>query len=267
MTALMPPSSLAGAQVAEGDSRSPAKRRIVRGAPTGTRRWSAAPRDRTPERIPEGRPGRGLRKFSGTSWGSSSASCAANSARCSSVSPMPRMPPQQTSMPARAPSQVSQRSSHEWVVTTGGSASARSRGCGCSGARPCRSARRPVLGEHPERGRDIDLDRGTDGCDALAHLCHEPLVRPAHGGHDAELVAPVAASRGRLPATGCPATPTARVRRTDRTGTEVAVLGAAAGLDRHDALDLDLGSAPAQRTSWARARSAARSSSGRRSTS
>ena len=72
-------------------------------------------------RSPNGVPGRGLRKFSGTSSGSSEASCAANSARCSSVSPMPRMPPQQTSMPAsRTMRSVSQRSSQVWVVTTFG---------------------------------------------------------------------------------------------------------------------------------------------------
>ena len=72
-------------------------------------------------RSPNGVPGRGLRKFSGTSCGSSSASWTASSARCSSVSPMPTSPPQHSSMPdARTISQVSHRSSHEWVVTTAG---------------------------------------------------------------------------------------------------------------------------------------------------
>ena len=72
-------------------------------------------------RSPKGVPGRGLRKFSGTSSGASSPSWAANSARCSSDSPMPTMPPQQTSMPAsRTIVSVDQRSSQVWVVTTCG---------------------------------------------------------------------------------------------------------------------------------------------------
>ncbi|CKT03029.1 Uncharacterised protein [Mycobacterium tuberculosis] len=79
---------------------------------------SASPTGIT-SRSANGVPGRGLRKFSGTSSGPSSASSAANSARCCSVSPMPRMPPQQTSMPAsRTIDSVCQRSSQVWVVTT-----------------------------------------------------------------------------------------------------------------------------------------------------
>lgn len=75
----------------------------------------------TSGRSANGVPGRGARKFSGTSSGSSSASWAANSARCSTLSPMPTMPPQHTSIPASLTIRsVSQRSSHEWVVTTFG---------------------------------------------------------------------------------------------------------------------------------------------------
>ena len=88
------------------------------------------------------------------------------------------------------------------------------------------------------------LDRG----DALAHLRHQPLVRPAHGGDDAELGG---AGRGGLVG-GLDQRRDVEPRRAHRRGeqaglrAEVAVLRAAAGLHRDDALDLDLGAAPAQ---------------------
>ena len=73
------------------------------------------------------------------------------------------------------------------------------------------------------------LDRG----DALAHLGHQPLVRPAHGGDDAEL--------GRAGLGGLPGgldqrrdvQPGRAHRRVEQAGlrAEVAVLRAAAGLD------------------------------------
>ena len=44
-----------------------------------------------------------------------------------------------------------------------------------------------LLGQHAEGGRDVDVDRGLDGGDALAQLGHQPVVGAAHGGHDAEL--------------------------------------------------------------------------------
>ena len=60
---------------------------------------------------PSGVPGRGFRKFIGTSCGASSASWSASSTRCSRLSPMPRMPPLHSSMPVwRTSMQVSQRS-------------------------------------------------------------------------------------------------------------------------------------------------------------
>ena len=104
-----------------------------------------------------------------------------------------------------------------------------------------------LLGEHAERAGDVDVDLGLDRLDAGLHLRHQPLVRAAHGGDDAELGR---AGRRRSPspprpARGCSARPT-------RTGevnwpdwlAEVAVLRAAAGLQRDDALDLDLLAAP-----------------------
>ena len=60
-----------------------------------------------------GVPGRGSRKFIGTSVGFNSARSDANSARCSRDSPMPKMPPEHTSMPAAATMRsVSRRDSH-----------------------------------------------------------------------------------------------------------------------------------------------------------
>ena len=103
-------------------SRPPAYRRIVRGIAS---RNAAIVRSASVPSItgssPNGVPGRGLRKLSGTSSGSSAASWAASSARCSMLSPMPTRPPQHSSMPAaRTIRQVSIRSSQECVVTTCG---------------------------------------------------------------------------------------------------------------------------------------------------
>ena len=62
--------------------------------------------------VAERRARSGARKLIGTSHGSSSASSNAKSMRCSSVSPMPRMPPQHSSMPASMASRaVATRSS------------------------------------------------------------------------------------------------------------------------------------------------------------
>ena len=96
----------------------------------------------------------------------------------------------------------------------------------------------------------------ADRRDALAHLGHQPLVRPAHGGDDAELGG---AGRGGLDG-GLDQRRDVQPGRAHRRGeqarlrAEVAVLGAAAGLDRDDALDLDLGAAPAHAAPRARAR-------------
>jgi hypothetical protein len=98
-----------------------------------------------------------------------------------------------------------------------------------------------------ERGRDVDLHFGPDGPHAFAHLGHEALVRTAHRGHDAELGRP---GRRGLPGRldehrdVQPHRPHRRGEQA-RLGTEVAVLRAAAGLQRDDALDLNLGPAPA----------------------
>jgi hypothetical protein len=81
---------------------------------------------------------------------------------------------------------------------------------------------------------------------ALAQLRHQPLVRPAHGRHDAELGR--AGRRGLLRRLDQrrDVEPDGAHRRGEkpRLRAEVAVLGAAAGLQRDDALDLDLRAAP-----------------------
>ncbi|SKS25846.1 Uncharacterised protein [Mycobacteroides abscessus subsp. abscessus] len=121
MTALIPPKMPCLApRSPRVISRPPANRSMVRGNASRNAATARSASDAgSTSRSPNGVPGRGLRKFSGTSSGSSSARFAANSARCSRVSPIPRMPPQQTSMPAsRTIFRVSQRSSQLCVVTT-----------------------------------------------------------------------------------------------------------------------------------------------------
>ena len=81
-----------------------------------------------------------------------------------------------------------------------------------------------------------------DRLHALAHLLHQPLVGAAHGGDDAELGR---AGGGRLACRLDQARdvePHRAHRRLEAPGlaAEVAVLGAAAGLDRDDPLDLHL---------------------------
>ena len=68
-----------------------------------------------------------------------------------------------------------------------GRTSARSPGCGCSGARPSPTAVDLLLGEHAERAGDLDVDLVADRLDARGDLRHQPLVRSADGGDDAEL--------------------------------------------------------------------------------
>ena len=85
--------------------------------------------------------------------------------------------------------------------------------------------------------------------DELEDALHGALVGPAHGEHDAELRG---AERCGLAGGGEDLVGIEERRGLDRRvearglRTEVAVLGAAAGLGREDALDLDLGPAPGQ---------------------
>ena len=97
----------------------------------------------------------------------------------------------------------------------------------------------------------------ADGLDALADLVHQARVRAAHGGDDAELRG---AGGRRLPGgldQAGDVQPRGAHRRLEPAGlgAEVAVLGAAAGLEADDALDLDLRAAPAHRGPRGRAAS------------
>ena len=81
--------------------------------------------------------------------------------------------------------------------------------------------------------------------DAVADLRHQPLVGAAHGGDDAEL----GGTGGRGLLGGLDQLRDVQPHRAHRRGelaglaAEVAVLGAAAGLEADDPLDLDLGAA------------------------
>ena len=100
----------------------------------------------------------------------------------------------------------------------------------------------------PERAGDVDLDRSrVIAVDALAHLRHQPLVRAAHGGDDAELGRAGGRGLARRLDERRDVEPDRAHRRLEapRLRAEVAVLGAAAGLDRDDPLDLHLRPAPA----------------------
>src|SRR6266545_3880371 len=104
------------------------------------------------------------------------------------------------------------------------------------------------LGEHPQRGGDVDVDGVPDRFDSVADLGHQPLVGAPDGGHDAELGRP---GRGRLAGRldqRRDVQPDRTYRRGEQPGlrAEVAVFEAAAGLDRDDAFHLDLGAAPSR---------------------
>ena len=104
-----------------------------------------------------------------------------------------------------------------------------------------------ILVQHAQRAGDVDLHLVADRLDARRDLAQQPLVGTAHRGDDAELGR--AGLRGllrRLHQAG-DVEPRAAHRGGEQAGlrTEVAVLGAPAGLEADDALDLDLGAAPA----------------------
>ena len=157
---------------------------------------------------------------------------------------MPTRPPQHSSMPdSRTISQVSQRSSKEWVVTTAGSRTAPPRGCGCSGARPSpRSSSTCSWVSMPSEQATLMSTASWIALIAVADLRHQPLVGPADGGDDAELGGP--GGRGLLG--GLDQLRDVQPHRPHRRGelaglaAEVAVLRAAAGLQADDPLDLDL---------------------------
>ena len=182
------------------------------------------------------------------------------------------MPPQQTSMPAsRTIRSVSQRSSHVCVVTTFGKYDRRSPGCGCSGARPSRPARRPAPGVSMPRSAATLMSTAARIAATPSRICSiSRSSGPRTAATMQNSVAPVAAVCSRRLDQRRDVQPDRAHRRGEQAGlrAEVAVLRAAAGLQRDDALDLDLGAAPAHPhlVGELRARRAA-SSSGSRSTS
>src|ERR1039457_915912 len=102
------------------------------------------------------------------------------------------------------------------------------------------------FGEDAERARDVDVHLVPDRGDRGRDLGHQPLVGPAHRGDDAELGR---SRRRRLPCRRhelVDVQPDGAHRGLELAGlrAEVAVLRAAAGLHRHDPLDLHLGAAP-----------------------
>src|SRR3954465_691532 len=105
MIALMPPSMPCSVpRSPRVTSRPPAYRRMVRGR--ASRKAAivfSASLPSTTGKSPNGVPGRGFRKLSGTSSGSSSASCPASSARRSPLLPPPTQPPQQNPLLAPPP--------------------------------------------------------------------------------------------------------------------------------------------------------------------
>ena len=103
-----------------------------------------------------------------------------------------------------------------------------------------------LLGEHAQRAGDLDVDLVADRLDARGDLRQQPLVGSADGGDDAELGrAGLGGLLGRLDQARDVQPRAAHRRREEaRLRTEVAVLGAAAGLEADDALDLDVGPAP-----------------------
>jgi hypothetical protein len=101
--------------------------------------------------------------------------------------------------------------------------------------------------QHSQRAGDVDVDLVANRFDSGRDLRHQPLVGSAYRGHDAELAGTrLGRLLGRLDQAG-DVQPGAAHRRGEqpRLGAEMAVLRAAAGFQADDALDLDLGAAPA----------------------
>jgi hypothetical protein len=107
-----------------------------------------------------------------------------------------------------------------------------------------------VLGEHAQGAGDVEVRGGrflADRLDASLYLGHQPPVRSAYGGDDAEFGR--SSDRGLLGRLDQawnvqPRRPNRRVKVT-RLRAEVAILRAAGRLDADDALDFDLRTTPA----------------------
>ena len=162
---------------------------------------------------------------------------------------MPTMPPQHSSMPdSRTIWQVSQRSSQEWRGDhVREVASGRPRGCGCSGARPCRRSSSTCSWVSMPSDAATLMSTAAWIAATPSRIC---AISRSSGPRTAATmqnsVAPVAAvCFGGLDQRG-DVQPDRAHRRGELPGlrAEVAVLRAAAGLQRDDALDLDLGAAP-----------------------
>ena len=203
----------------------------------------------TSGRPANGVPGRGLRKLTGTSWGSTARSWPSSSRRCSTLSPMPSSTPQHSSMPSFLTSwQVSKRSAHEWVVTTSREERLRRLQVVVVAVHPAvGEAPRLLRGEHPGAHGHVEAGLVLHQRHELEHPLHGALVGAADGQHDAELAR---AERRRLP---CRSQHVVGLEEggglhgrleLGRLAAEVAVLGAAAGLGRQDPLDLDGVAAP-----------------------
>ena len=139
--------------------------------------------------VASGVPGRGLRKLSGTSVGSSSRSWPSNSSRWASALAHPDAGHRSTA-PSRGPAPAGRCRpalprcgwSPRWRRTTW-----RSRGCGCSGGRRRRPAGSLVVGQ--DAGADGHVQPGlvADQRDQLQDAAQGSFVGPPDGQHDAEL--------------------------------------------------------------------------------
>ena len=102
-------------------------------------------------------------------------------------------------------------------------------------------------GQDAQRRRDVDVHGLLDRGDGLPHLGHQLLVRATDSSHDAELGGAGRRGRDRGIDQAGDVQPGGAHGGGEQPGlrAEVAILGAAAGLDRDDAFHLHLRAAPA----------------------
>ena len=105
-----------------------------------------------------------------------------------------------------------------------------------------------LLGENPHRGGNLDIHLSLDGGHGLLQLVHEPVVRAFDRSNNAKLGgARLLGLLGCLDESG-DVQPGGPHRGFEQAGlgAEVAVLRAATGFERNNALGLDLLAAPFQ---------------------